>query len=132
MTLPLPKLNSSDLGRFWSGTRAHKLLVQRCARCGYLRWPPTPGCPECLNFEHSWIEIRPEGTLYSFATYHRALDPRFAELIPYTVAYVETVDGPRMIGTLSGEIDSFRVGAHVIAEFDDVNHEVTLVRWRQS
>ena len=31
---------------FWEGARAHKLLIQRCRRCGHVRFPPAPVCPE--------------------------------------------------------------------------------------
>jgi len=132
MDLPLPNVESPELAPFWASTRQHKLSVQECDECGYLRWPPTPGCPECLSFQSHWANIRPEGTLYSYATYHRAMDPRFADQVPYSVAYVELLDGPRMIGTLLGDADSHRVGAPLTAVFDDVSDTVTLVRWQQS
>jgi uncharacterized OB-fold protein len=70
--------------------------------------------------------------LLSYATYERAFDNRFRQDIPYSVGYVELDDGPRVIGTILGDPNSFIIGAPVQAVFDDVTPEVTLIRWKMS
>ena len=73
--------------------------------------------------------MKSTGTLWSFAEYHRAFDPAFADDLPYTVALVELDDGPRMYGRLLGDPSTFAVGARVHAVFEPVTEEVTMVRW---
>jgi hypothetical protein len=75
------------------------------------------------------VEVSPRGTLYSFATYQRAFDPRFSADLPYTIGYIELDDGPRMIGTIVADPARLVIGAAVRAVFDPVTPDVTLVRW---
>lgn len=127
---PLPDVHRPRSAPFWAGTRQGRLLIQRCSRCHYLRFPPTRLCPECLGADHEWSEVSPTGTLYSLATYRRALDKRFEGHVPYTVAHVQLDEGPRIVGTLEGGTASAEVGSRVVGVFDPVTPEVTLLRWR--
>jgi uncharacterized OB-fold protein len=129
-TTPLPNVDDPLSRPFWTATGEGRLVTQRCQLCGYLRFPPAPICPECLAEETEWTEIAPTGTLYSFATYHRALDPAFRAEVPYTIGYIELDAGPRMIGTVVGDPVALVVGAPVHAVFDEVAPGVTLVRWQ--
>jgi hypothetical protein len=126
---PLPDVADALTAPFWAATAAGKLVVQACAGCGYLRWPPGPLCPECQTEGGTWTEVRPTGSLWSVATYHRALDPAFAGQVPYSVALVELDDGPRMYGQISGEPGTFVLDTPVRAAFDEVAPGVTLVGW---
>ena len=64
--------------------------------------------------------------------YRRAFSKAFAADVPYAVGYVQLDDGPRLYGTMVGELDSLEVGQHVTAVFDPVTPEVTLVHWATS
>ena len=126
----LPDANDELTGPFWSGTRIGELRVQSCSCCGYLRWPPTPLCPECLSDRYEWVPITREGRLISFCVYHRPLDPAFAAEVPYAVGYVQTLEGPRMYGQIDGPVDALTVEGHVRAAFEAITPELTLVKWR--
>ncbi len=76
-----------------------------------------------------WIEVAPLGQLWSFAVYHRALDPAFAEMIPYAVGLVELDAGPKMYGIMSDDETHLQIGQRVRAVFDRLNDDVTFVRW---
>jgi hypothetical protein len=129
---PLPDVQHAATAAFWQGTRESRLLVQKCANCGYLRWPPGPACPECLSPEAEWTPVRPSGTLLTYCVYHRAFSKAFAGDVPYAVGYVELDDGPRMYGTMAGGLDSLEAGRPVHAVFEPVTPEVTLVHWAVS
>jgi hypothetical protein len=129
---PLPDPEHPATAPFWQGTRESRLLVQKCASCGYLRWPPGPACPECRSADAAWTEVRPSGTLVTYCVYRRAFSPAFAADVPYAVGYVELDDGPRMYGTIVSELDSLRSGRPVHAVFDAVTPEVSLVHWAVS
>lgn len=126
---PLPDVNDPLTAPFWAASAKRKLVVQECAECGYLRWPPGPLCPECQKEGGAWTEVRPTGLLWSVATYHRALDPAFADEVPYSVALVELDDGPRMYGRISGDPGTFMLDTPVQATFYDVAPGVTLIGW---
>jgi uncharacterized OB-fold protein len=128
---PMPDVEDPLTAPFWAATAERKLMVQKCGHCGYLRWPPGPLCPECQRAGGDWTEVQPTGTLWSIATYHRALDPAFAGDVPYTVALVELDDGPRMYGRITGDPAALELDGPVRATFDDVAPGVTFVGWTQ-
>lgn len=127
---PLPDPDDPLTASFWSGTKESKLLVQSCDGCGYLRWPPSLICPECLRPGGVWAPVRPAGTLWSFAIYRRALAAGFRDEVPYAVGSIELDDGPRMIGTLVGDVTQFIVGERMRAVFRAFD-DVALVEWEK-
>jgi hypothetical protein len=128
-TKPLPDVDDPLTAPFWTASRQGKLVAQQCANCGYLRWPPGPVCNECLTPGGEWQEVSPHGTLYSYAEYHRALDPAFKDDIPYTVGLIILDDGPKMYGLMRSDVDTKDVGRKVDAVFEPVTDQVTFVRW---
>jgi uncharacterized OB-fold protein len=127
---PLPDLSDPVTAPFWAATREGRLTVPRCTACGYRLWPPEPVCPECWHSEFVWEEVEPRGTLWSYATYRRALDPAFAADLPYVVGLVELTCGLKMYGIMRGEPGDMVIGRPVTAVFEPVNDEVTFVRWQ--
>jgi len=124
-----PDVNDPGTAPFWAGTRDGKLVVQACTKCGYLRWPPGPLCNECLSEGTEWKEISPTGTLWSYAVYHRAMNPRFKNDVPYTVALVELDDGPRMYGRLVPNGAKVEPGQPVRAVFQEIEPGLSVVNW---
>jgi uncharacterized OB-fold protein len=74
------------------------------------------------------VDLNGSGTVYSFAVYHRAMHPGFADLVPYTVAMVELEEGIRMVGPVV-EPEDLAIGDPVTAVFAPVTPDVTLVQW---
>jgi uncharacterized protein len=126
----LPDVSDPLTSPFWKATLSSRLVVQQCASCGYLRWPPGPVCPQCLSIAAAWTEIRPAGLLWSYATYHRSFDPALAADVPYSVGLIELDDGPRMYGRLLGDPDQLAVGGRVRAVYEAVSPDVRLVSWQ--
>jgi uncharacterized OB-fold protein len=124
-----PDINDPGTAPFWKGATDGKLVVQACTKCGYLRWPPGPLCNECLSPDTEWKAVSPTGTLWSYAVYHRAMNPKFKDQIPYTVALVELDDGPRMYGRLVANAAKVEPGMPVRAVFQEVEPGVTFVNW---
>lgn len=130
LSKPLPDPDDPVTAPFWAATRQQRLAVPRCAHCGYRFWPPEESCPECLESDFAWEDVPGTGVLWSFAVYHRALDPAFADEIPYAVGLVDLGGGIKMYGIMRGDIDSFRIDESVDAVFEPVTDAVTMVRWR--
>ena len=87
---------------FWQAAHAGHLTVQRCSNCRQLRYFPAPLCPQCLSSDHDWQLVSGEGTLYALTTVHRAPTVAMAKEAPYTIAFVELTEGPRMMARLEG------------------------------
>src|SRR5690348_6577489 len=65
--LPRPVPEPDGLDRpYWEGTRAGRLLVQRCRGCGTFQWGPEWICHRCLAPDPDWVEVAPRGRIYSW------------------------------------------------------------------
>jgi hypothetical protein len=127
---PLPDVHDPLTAPFWAATRESRLVLPRCRICGYVCWPPEPVCPQCLDSSWEWVDVAARGQLWSYATYHRALDPAFAADVPYAVGLIELDAGRKMYGIMTGDIERLQIGAPVRGVFRAVNDEVTFVDWR--
>lgn len=125
---PLPDTADALTGPHWAALRDERLTAQKCAACGALRWQPAPICPECLTTGGDWVDLAGTGTVWSSTVYHRAMNPAFADHVPYAVAMIELDEGIRMVGMLA-EVGGADIGDRVRATYEAVADDVTLVRW---
>lgn len=121
---------------YWEGTRARKLIIQRCRGCGRFQWGPEWICHRCHAFDLAWEQVAPHGIIYSWQRPHHPVHPALSGHGPYTIVLVELphADGIRMVGNLlCGPTDPVRIGAAVEAVFephDAATPPYTLVQWR--
>jgi uncharacterized protein len=111
---------------FWfDGTRAHALLIQRCASCGTLRHPPAPACGVCQSLEWDTLESSGRGVLYSFVVVHH---PRVEPFdYPLPVGLVELEEGTRVVANLDRIAPgALRIGLPLVATFVDYDAELSL------
>ena len=88
-------------------------------------------CPQCLSRKAEWIKSGGMGTLYTFAIYHQAFHPAFAEKLPYVVGIVELEEGPMLISNIVGcSHDSLKCDMPVQVAWDDVSEECTLPKFQ--
>ena len=105
---------SGDTRSFWENCREHRLTVQKCAKCGHLRWPASYVCPECLSEETEIVELPEEGVLYSYVVMRRPFHPAVAEKVPYIVAEVDFPGGVRLVTNLVDcEAEELKCGQRV-------------------
>lgn len=83
--------------------QAGELVVQCCDTCGYLRWPPTRACPECLGEPWHWQPVEGHGEVWSVAVYERRYGSH--RPVPYNVALVQLACGVTMLSTVVGTPD---------------------------
>jgi hypothetical protein len=70
------------------------------------------------------------GRVYSFTIVRRAMNPAFAEDVPYVYAIVELEEGPRLMTNVVGcPPESVRVDMPVKAVYDRVTPEHTLLKF---
>jgi hypothetical protein len=96
MTKPIPEVQPWSQ-KFWDGTKEGKLLIQSCGDCGAKIFYPRKYCPECWSGITGWSEASGKGKIYSFSTAYSMVEPRFMDELPYTIAYVDLVEGVRLM-----------------------------------
>ncbi len=83
--------------KFWEGTKEGKLLIQNCKDCKSVIFYPRKFCPECWSGNLDWKEASGKAKVMTFSTAYAAVEPKFADELPYTVAYVDLEEGVRMM-----------------------------------
>ena len=129
-TLPIP-IADAESEPFYRGAKDRKLMLVRCTGCGTWRMPGRGRCVDCWSEDWQWAEASGQGKLYSFGVMHQLYHPAFADALPYNFAVVELDEGPRIISNIIGcANDALRVDMPLIASYDDVSEETTLVRFK--
>ena len=127
---PLPRPTAASLP-FWEAAKRHELQIQQCGSCGAHIFYPREVCPECLSSDLQWLKVSGKGTVYSYTIAQAPTHPAFAEDVPYVIAIVELAEGPHLTTNITGcKPDEVRVGMPVVAMFDEVTPEITLVKFR--
>jgi uncharacterized protein len=127
---PLPE--PTEVSRpFWEAARQHKLLIQRSQKTGRFVFYPRAVSPFGAGDTLDWVEVSGRGTVYSFTVARRATGPQWAEDGPYVIAIVKLAEGPHMTANIVGcSPEAVSIGMNVVAEYQDVTPEVTLVQFR--
>ncbi len=127
---PLPHPNEISQP-FWDAAKRHELQIQRCHTCGTHIFYPREACSECLAADLIWIPVSGKGKLYSYTIAQAPTHPAFADDVPYVIAIVELEEGPHITTNLVGcQPDQVTIGMPVVASFEDVSAEMTLVKFR--
>jgi len=85
----LPELTPENR-HVWTSGATGRLLISRCAGCGYWIQPPGPVCPRCRARDITRREVSGRGTVATFTVNHQPWDPGLT--VPYVVAIVELVE----------------------------------------
>jgi uncharacterized protein len=123
---PRPKLDA-DGAPFWAAAREERLVIQRCADCGTLRYYPRRQCPVCWSDTCEWVQASGRGTIYTWSIVRRAPSPGFQDIVPYAVALIDLDEGVRVLSRLvDSALEEVRIGASVQVRFEVLDNEVTL------
>ncbi|HNI65611.1 MAG TPA: OB-fold domain-containing protein [Pseudomonadales bacterium] len=136
--LPAPAPANDGLDKpYWEGTRAHKLMVQRCNQCKQYQWGPEQICNHCHSFDLGWAEVAGTGRIYSYERIWHPVHPALKERGPYLVVLIELpqAGNVRMVGNLLGDgRQEVIIGSAVEAVYEDHNEDpknpFTLVQWK--
>lgn len=122
--LPQPSLESAP---FWQGLREHRLLLQRCARCGKIRHYPRPVCDGCYSMRYDWVAASGRGKIHSWTVTYHPFHPGWKEDLPYILATVDLEEGVRMNAQLRGvEQSALKIGLPVRIDYETVKDGLTL------
>jgi uncharacterized OB-fold protein len=137
--LPVPVPGPDGLTKpYWEGTRAKRLMIQRCTACGEHQWGPEWICHGCHSFDLDWVEVKGRGRVFSWERPIHPVHPALNGHGPYVIVLVElpAAGNVRMLGNLLGDpMQEVRIGDAVEAVFephDDAQPPFTLVQWQRS
>ncbi len=97
-----------------------RLVVPRCESCGRLRGVIGAACPFCTSGEWAWHEVSGRGVIYSYEIVTQAIQPAFADWVPYPIVLVELDEqrGVEWRWGLEGERVSVRLVTNLVRRDD--------------
>lgn len=116
--MPYPIPVPDELSQpFWDAVNERRLVLQRCAACGRLQYPPEPACAECGSGEQmGWQEVAGRGHIHEYlVTYDTRILLKQPEQ-PYNLAIITLDEQPDItfLSNLPGiPADELSVGAPV-------------------
>jgi uncharacterized protein len=135
--LPIPVAEADGLAApFWEGLRHGRLLIQRCRHCQTWQFGPEWICHACHGFDPDWVEVKPEGRIFSWERVWHPSHPAIAQNVPYIAVLIELVHagGVRIVGNLTGDPrQPVSIGSPVQGEFEhhpDADPPYSLLQWR--
>lgn len=119
---PLPNLKEYDTREFWRATKQGELRYQKCDDCKTIVFYPRRHCTGCLGNNLSWHTASGKGTVYSYSVIRQSYHPFFRNEIPYTVAWIDLDEGPRLLSNIVGVDDPLNdvsIGQRVEVEWEE-------------
>lgn len=95
----LPPPFNPEAAPFWAAAAEGRLVLPRCDACGHHIWYPRSWCPVCGSESVTWTELSGRGTVYAVTVLRKGMGP-WADAAPYTAAYVELEEGPRVLANI--------------------------------
>ncbi len=127
---PLPETTPWS-APFWAAAKEHRLVFQHCASCQANVLYPKLFCPNCHGSDLQWMDASGQGEVYTFSVIYQHPPSPFRDSLPYVVAVVQLDEGVQLMTNVVGcEPEDVKCGMKVVAEFDDVTDEFTLVKFR--
>ncbi len=127
---PIPSI-TPDMAEFFEGARRGQLMLQKCAGCGELRFPPHEICTRCLGTRAGWVAVSGRGEVYSFNIMHQVYHPGFATEVPYAVVVVKLDEGVKFVSNLVGvKPAEIKCGMPVEVTFEKLSDQVMLPKFR--
>ena len=102
-TLP-PEMRSRTSIGLSAAAAEGRFMLQRCAECGTVPYPPRDACPSCLSVELSWVDVAPEGELLAETTIRTSTNLYFRERAPWRTGTVKLDAGPVIICHVHGDV----------------------------
>lgn len=105
---------------WWRAAARGSLLVTECPDCGILTYPPRRFCPTCWCPATAWKRCTGNGYVYSWSVVRQRDNcPAYLE-VPYVVAMVDLIEGPRLATVLYDPRTEPQIGAPCQVRFVEV------------
>jgi uncharacterized OB-fold protein len=125
---------ADDISRpFWEAANQRRLVVQRCAECGYYNHPPRPACDRCSAERLEFAPVCGRGTIYTFTVMHQPNVAGFESEVPYVNAVIELEEQPLLFMVCNlphAELDKIRIGGRAEVWFEERGPSLTVAQFR--
>ncbi|MFZ9252054.1 MAG: Zn-ribbon domain-containing OB-fold protein [Hylemonella sp.] len=129
MNKPRPEINPV-MQPYWQGLCRGELVLQTCLDCDAVRFPAAALCPRCHGMHSAWRRFDDGATLVSFATFHKAYWPSFAQDIPYSVIQVRLDAGVQVYSNWYGQPPALpTIGMRLRARYEPLSEDVYLLKF---
>lgn len=81
-----------------------RFMLQRCAECGVLQYPPRDACASCLSVDLPWIDVPSSGRLVAETTVRTSTNVYFRERTPWRIGTVRLDAGPSVMCHVHGDV----------------------------
>ena len=133
--MPKPIPVPDELSKpFWDACNERRLIVQNCATCNRMQYPPQASCPACGSAAHlEWREVSGRGRINGYCVmYDSRIVPLQADQ-PFNIAVIELDEDPaiKFLSSLPGTpVGEVPVGASVEVAFEEVGPGQLIHEWR--
>ncbi len=129
---PLPKSKLPKVSdEFWKAAKRHELVIQQCEDCGKRIFYPRLYCVRCMSPNLKWIKCSGRGKVYTYAVPKAATPRPFANDVPYIIAIIDLEEGVKIASNIVNcKPGDVKCDMDVEAVFEDVTHEITLVKFK--
>jgi uncharacterized OB-fold protein len=129
--IPVPDALSKP---FWDAVNEKRLVLQHCATCNRLQYPPRPTCTSCGAAEHlAWKEVEGRGHIAAAIVIEDGRLERRMPDQPYNLAVITLDEDPgiNFYSNLPGTpVDDVPVGAAVKVIFEEVAPGQLIHEWQ--
>ncbi|MBV1906976.1 MAG: Zn-ribbon domain-containing OB-fold protein [Pseudomonadales bacterium] len=117
---PLPRVNELDTKDFWTATKQNEFRYQQCDSCATVIFYPRRHCTGCTSGKLQWKVSAGKGTVYTYSVVRQSYHPFFRTVAPYTVAWIDLDEGPRILSNVIGiSADEVSIGLRVQIEWEE-------------
>jgi NAD(P)-dependent dehydrogenase (short-subunit alcohol dehydrogenase family)/uncharacterized OB-fold protein len=81
-----------------------RFVLQICADCGAVQYPPREACAACLSAHLPWRELPTGGEVIAATNLHVSADPYFRQRTPWRIGTIALDCGPSVIAHLHGDV----------------------------
>jgi NAD(P)-dependent dehydrogenase (short-subunit alcohol dehydrogenase family)/uncharacterized OB-fold protein len=81
-----------------------RFMLQTCAECGSLQYPPRDACATCLSVDLRWRDVDPAGELIAETTVRTSTNVYFRERTPWRIGTVKLDAGPSVMAHIHGDV----------------------------
>ncbi|MFP4451480.1 MAG: SDR family NAD(P)-dependent oxidoreductase [Rhodosalinus sp.] len=81
-----------------------RFVLQHCAACGSVQYPPRDACHACLSVRLEWRDTDPAAQILAETRIHASPDPYFRERMPWRTGTAKLDAGPMAVVHLHGEV----------------------------
>jgi len=101
----------------------YRLEAGKCAKCGFVCFPPRLICPRCGGREFAKTKLADTGTILTF-TIIRVAPHQYADQAPYAVGIAEMDDGVKLTAQIVDcPFEDLKIGIRVKVEFRKIYEE---------